>query len=417
MLLDVNGDVRLHLRMHDNILLINGISYAVDNVAKTFLRVCNEIGGEKIVLDDKTIDDIVGKLEYEYSGNLRDDLISFFERVYDAYYQNHSQLTNKKVDYRNGLSPVMMVLSLTYRCNNNCVFCYAGGSRCTNELTTEQWKRILDKLWEIGIPIINFSGGEPSLREDLTELVNYSNKFITGLISNGTLLSKSLCYSLKQAKIGHVQVSIESYDAIAHDSMTRVKGSWRKTVEGIENAVASGLNVHTNTTLMTGNCDPVGMVLFLNDLGVRKIAFNSVFSTDYILKGKEKGIDGDDEGKKLTDKMRESLIIADELKMKIDWLSPPCYNLFNPFKLGLGMNKCSAAKYDMSINPSGIVIPCQTWINGNCGNILTDKWEDIWNSKDAMNARKPHQKEECVGCSWEIMCEGSCPLGCGVRER
>jgi len=87
-------------------------------------------------------------------------------------------------------APLRMDLALTFRCQNNCVHCYAGGPHETPELTTEQWKGVIDRLHQIGVFILTFTGGEPTLREDLPELLLYGqNKgIVTGLITNGRKL-------------------------------------------------------------------------------------------------------------------------------------------------------------------------------------------------------------------------------------
>ena len=77
-----------------------------------------------------------------------------------------------------------MDLALTYRCNNNCAHCYNARPRQQNELSTAEWKRILDKLWDIGVPHIVFTGGEPTLRDDLPELVAYAEKKGDGINEN-----------------------------------------------------------------------------------------------------------------------------------------------------------------------------------------------------------------------------------------
>jgi hypothetical protein len=68
-------------------------------------------------------------------------------------------------------APYRMDLAVTYRCNNDCAHCYNARERNFPELTTEQWFQIIDKLWELGIPHLVFTGGEASLRNDLPELI------------------------------------------------------------------------------------------------------------------------------------------------------------------------------------------------------------------------------------------------------
>jgi len=74
----------------------------------------------------------------------------------------------------NPTAPYRMDLALTYRCNNACAHCYNARSRNYPELSTQEWFSILDKLWALGIPHIVFTGGEPTLRDDLAELIHHA---------------------------------------------------------------------------------------------------------------------------------------------------------------------------------------------------------------------------------------------------
>ena len=153
-------------------------------------------------------------------------------------------------------APLRMDLALTFRCQNDCVHCYAGGPHETPELTTTQWKSVIDKLSEIGVFILTFTGGEPTLREDLPELLLYAqNKgMVTGLISNGRKLKdKAFVDLLEKSGLDFVQVTLESHKPQVHDKMTSEKGSWKETVAGIQNAVQSQIYVSTNTTLSKHN--------------------------------------------------------------------------------------------------------------------------------------------------------------------
>ncbi|HEX7556482.1 MAG TPA: PqqD family peptide modification chaperone, partial [Leptolinea sp.] len=71
-------------------------------------------------------------------------------------------------------APYRMDLALTYRCNNNCAHCYNARPRSFPEMTTKLWKQVIKRCWDIGIPHIIFTGGEPTLRDDLPELIAYA---------------------------------------------------------------------------------------------------------------------------------------------------------------------------------------------------------------------------------------------------
>ena len=150
-------------------------------------------------------------------------------------------------------APYRMDLALTYRCNNNCSHCYNARPRSFSEISTDEWKKILDGLWDIGIPHIIFTGGEPTLRDDLPELIAYAEQKgqITGLNTNGRRLSDpAYVQSLVDAGLDHVQITLESHDPAIHDEMVSLQGAWLETVAGIKNVLKTRLYLMTNTTIL-----------------------------------------------------------------------------------------------------------------------------------------------------------------------
>ena len=109
-------------------------------------------------------------------------------------------------------APYRMDLALTYRCNNSCSHCYNARPRNFPELETEEWKRIIDRVWDLGIPHIVFTGGEPTLRTDLIELISYAEQkgMVTGLNTNGRRLKDpKFGEQLVAAGLDHVQITLE----------------------------------------------------------------------------------------------------------------------------------------------------------------------------------------------------------------
>ncbi len=137
----------------------------------------------------------------------------------------------KEPEYGKMKAPIRIDLALTYRCNNNCPHCYAGGPRQTKELTTEEWKKVIRKADDFEVPNVVFTGGESLMRPDLDELVAYcqSRDIVTGLITNGRLLTKDRVASLKKAGLDYVQITIESPDPAIHNkcaAQTRSRRPW-----------------------------------------------------------------------------------------------------------------------------------------------------------------------------------------------
>ena len=93
-----------------------------------------------------------------------------------------------------------------WHCNQKCLHCYAAGQPMgqTEELSTEQWKTILQTLRSSNIPQVTFTGGEPTLRDDLVELVRSAEWFVTRLNTNGRRLTPALCAGLYEASLDSV---------------------------------------------------------------------------------------------------------------------------------------------------------------------------------------------------------------------
>jgi MoaA/NifB/PqqE/SkfB family radical SAM enzyme len=147
-------------------------------------------------------------------------------------------------------------------------------------MDTDTWKAVLDRVWQVSIPHVCFTGGEATMREDLVELVAYAEGLglVTGLLTNGRRLSDAAyVQALIAAGLDHVQITLESHDEAVHDSMQGVSGAWRETVQGVRNAVAASLYTITNTTLTRENVAEIERtVTFIASLGMPAFACNSL---------------------------------------------------------------------------------------------------------------------------------------------
>jgi radical SAM protein with 4Fe4S-binding SPASM domain len=314
-------------------------------------------------------------------------------------------------------APLRMDLALTFKCQNDCIHCYAGGPHETPELSTVQWKSVIDKLSEIGIFILTFTGGEPTLREDLPELLLYAqNKgMVTGLISNGRKLKdKAYVNLLEKSGLDFVQVTLESQKSEIHDKMTNAKGSWRETIEGIKNAVQSQIYVSTNTTLSKNNVDDfLSTIDFIKSLGVDAFGCNSLIYSG-------KATDASQEFALSTEDLKTLLPLirnkAQMIGLKFLWYTPTQYCNFDPVSLGLGVKSCTAAMINACVGPNGDVYPCQSYFE-SLGNILAEPWEKIWNHPLAERIRRrEYVEDKCKNCNELQVCGGGCPLELQNKE-
>lgn len=265
-----------------------------------------------------------------------------------------------------------------WNCNQHCLHCYAAGQKYSNgeELGTEDWKKIIEKCKKARIPQLTFTGGEPTMREDLCELLKEARWFITRLNTNGVKLTREYCERLKEAELDNVQITFYSWDEQIHNRLTG-SAQYRKTVEGIKNALASGLSVNVNTPLCTWNADYVETVKFLKSLGVTYVTCSGLIPAG-------NAVTDDSQNTRLTrEQIRKAVEDAAaycwEHGMEISFTSPGWIEETDLQKMRLEVPSCGAALSNMAVTPDGSVVACQSCLDRESfGNILTTEWKTIW---------------------------------------
>jgi radical SAM protein with 4Fe4S-binding SPASM domain len=312
-------------------------------------------------------------------------------------------------------APYRMDLALTYRCNNDCSHCYNESHRDGDELSVSAWKIVLSRLWTTGIPHIVFTGGEPTLYPDLAELIRYAGSLgqITGLNTNGRKLKdQSFITDLVDAGLDHVQITLESHLESIHDRMVTRQGAWNDTILGIQNALSQKLFVMTNTTLLKENSRYLPETLeFLAEMGVPTVGLNAL-----IYSGNGRNIGTGLDESELPDLLEKARAITARYHQRLIWYTPTQYCRFDPVQMQLGVKGCTAALYNMCIEPDGSVIPCQSFYTP-LGNIQTDPWDSIWNHPLASRLRnRSLAPSKCLVCSFFTECGGGCPLESGIKN-
>jgi radical SAM protein with 4Fe4S-binding SPASM domain len=306
-------------------------------------------------------------------------------------------------------APYRLDLALTYRCNNRCLHCYNEASRAKQEYSRAEWLAVLDRAWQIGIPHVVFTGGEPTLRPDLPDLIAHAESLglITGLNTNGRLLADpAYLHQLVDAGLDHVQITLESHAEVIHNEIVASPHAWQETVASIRAALATPLFVMTNTTLLACNSPDLAETLsFLAELGVPTIGLNGLIHSG--------------RGAANPQALREDALPAllDIAKahaassgQRLIWYTPTQYCHFNPVESGLGVKGCTAARYNMCVEPDGSVLPCQSYYQ-SLGNILKDEWASIWESELAVSIReRRYAPHGCRVCDLLPACGGGCPL-------
>ena len=304
----------------------------------------------------------------------------------------------------------LMVSAMTrdglWHCNQKCLHCYAAGQTLgeTPELTTDQWRELLEKLRRANIPQVTFTGGEPTLRPDLPELVEAAQWFVTRLNTNGRLLTPELCRRLFEASLDSVQVTLYAARREVHNALVGAEG-FDDTVQGIRNAAAAGLIVSVNTPLCSLNRDYAETLRFIHGLGVRYVTCSGLIPTGSAAGEESRATRLSQE--ELTDILRRAAETAHGLGMELDFTSPGWLPEEALRDMGLHLiPSCGACLSNMALAPDGTVLPCQSWLEGpGLGNLLTDDWSGIWDGEPCRRIRAESAKMEHI-C--QLRQEGGC---------
>lgn len=334
--------------------------------------------------------------------------------------------------------PVLSEVALTARCNLRCAFCYyglgggaqplasGGGTDCPGvrpvpagvenkarkgEMTTSEVVRVLRVIYEQArVPSVSFTGGEPSLRRDLPELVAAAIDIglRANLITNGTLVTRGLAESLAAAGLSSAQVSLEGASPAVHDAITGVAGSHERSLAGVAHLREAGISVHTNTTLNRLNLEEAVRIprLITGELGLERFSMNLVIPSgsagarhDILLRYAEVG-----------EIVERVLTASQDCHAEFMWYSPTPACMFNPIPRGLGNKGCAACDGLLSVDCDGGVLPCSSWPEP-VGNLLKESFDDVWSSRRAAALRgKSEAHSRCHRCESFAACQGACPL-------
>lgn len=240
------------------------------------------------------------------------------------------------------------------------------------------------------------------MREDLAELVEYARWFVTRLNTNGVRLTKELCKSLYEASLDSVQITIysdkpEIHDRLVGAGLPGTEGCWEKTVEGLRNALAAGLNVSVNTPLCRENGNYIGLLHFLQKEGVEYVTCSGLIETG---NASSQSSVADQIGVEEMDVLLENAAAyCAEHGMELSFTSPGRATPAVLKRLGIAVPMCGACLSNMAVAPDGSVVPCQSWLGENAvlGNMLTDDWKKIWN-KETCRAIRDMKEETSLFC-------------------
>ena len=272
-------------------------------------------------------------------------------------------------------APYRTDLALTYRLDKSGALDPGARKRVDRELSTEEWQQVLDKLWEVGVPHVCFTGGEPTLREDLIDLVRYAEELgqVTGLLTTGCCLQdQAYLDELLLAGLDHLQITLTSHQAEVHDRIVGVEGAWKQATAGLRNAIAGDIYVVVHIIVTPENADTVTeTVSYLAEAGVPAIALSSPLKDA-----------AEEVAQKLQKALEEAQSAVYAQGMTLVWDLATPYSRVNPIETETEISSDQVVRQHLYVEPDGDALPAQGH-NVVLGNILRDPWEIIWDKGEA----------------------------------
>lgn len=318
---------------------------------------------------------------------------------------NGSKLLSK------GDGDLILSWNVTKRCNLFCEHCYRESDmkHYNDELTLDEGKKLIDGIAKTKkFKILILSGGEPLLRNDIYDLIEYTlEKGIMPVLgTNATMIDKSTALKLKNSGIKALGISLDSCNSKEHDLFRSSKGAFDKTIEGIKNAVELGIKVQVNTTITKNNVNEFDDILELSE----NLGASALHPFFLVEAGRGKKISD----KKLDDKSYiEALeyILKRSKNTKLE-IKPTCAPQYIAIANELGINMrftrgCIAGISYCCILPNGKVNVCP-YMPVEAGDLREKSFDEVWENSEVFNNLRNRENYfgSCSTCMNFNICGG-----------
>ncbi|WP_017212864.1 putative heme d1 biosynthesis radical SAM protein NirJ1 [Clostridium beijerinckii] len=326
-----------------------------------------------------------------------------------------------------GRGPVV-AWNCTKTCNLKCKHCYASSDnkRYDEELALDESKKFIDDLKDFNVPALLFSGGEPLMKENILELLDYASqrKIRSTISTNGTLLDKDVCKSLKKINLGYVGVSLDGIGS-NHDAFRGVNGAFDSALRGIRNCIEVDQKVGLRFTINKNNYKELEDIFkLIKEEKIPRVCFYHL-----VYSGRGSKMVDEDITKEET-RQALDLIISKAIEfgpsveiLTVDNHADAVYtylkslekfkdksdNILKLLKTN-GGNRSGMAFANVDF--FGNVHPDQFTWQHTFGNVKEEKFGSIWRNSEneilnGLRNRKELLKGRCSSCKWLNVCNGN----------
>jgi mycofactocin radical SAM maturase len=305
-------------------------------------------------------------------------------------------------------APICLTWELTYACNLSCVHCLSSsGRRDPGELSTAECKAVIDELERMQVFYVNIGGGEPTVRPDFWELVDYATEHHVGVkfSTNGVKITPAVAQRLATSDYVDVQISLDGATAEIND-VVRGAGSYDTALRAMQNLYDAGFKGFKISVVMTRQ-----NISQLDDFKAIADRFDAQLRITR-LRPSGRG----------ADVWNELHVTAEQQRELYDWLVAHGDNVLTGdsfFHLAgygdgamPGLNLCGAGRVVCLIDPVGDVYACPFAIHDNflAGNVRGDGgFTSVWRESSLFTSlREPQSGGACTSCSAFDSCRGGC---------
>ncbi|MDF0529198.1 mycofactocin radical SAM maturase [Tsukamurella sp. 8F] len=304
-------------------------------------------------------------------------------------------------------APICLTWELTYACNLECAHCLSSsGRRDPRELTTQQCKAVIDELERMQVFYVNIGGGEPTIRPDFWELVEYSVAHKVGVkfSTNGVRIDRGKAEFLARTPYVDVQISLDGATAEVNDYV-RGPGSYDTALRALRNLRDAGFTDAKISVVVTRQ--NVGQ---LDEFKAIADEYGATLRLTR-LRPSGRGADVWDELHPLPEQQRD--LYEWLLRNGENVLTGDSFFHLAAFGESLpGLNLCGAGRVVCLIDPVGDVYACPFAIHDTfkAGNLLADGgFRRVWQQSDLFaDLRAPQTGGACASCHAYDSCRGGC---------
>jgi pyrroloquinoline quinone biosynthesis protein E len=307
--------------------------------------------------------------------------------------------------------PVSLLAELTHRCPLQCPYCSnpLDLERAGRELDTATWCRVLDEATALGVLQTHFSGGEPTARRDLVDLVRHAAGLgqYSNLITSGVLLDQAKLDALIEAGLDHLQLSIQDSRGDSADRIGGHRDGHARKMRLAAMVTAAGLPLTINAVVHRQNLDHLGEIIDLAiELGAQRLEVAHVQYHGWALVNRSALMPTREQSERAIELVREA---RERLKgvLAIDYVVPDYYARYpKPCMGGWG-------RQNLNVTPSGKVLPChaaETITSLSFDSVTERPLAEIWYWSAAFNAFRgtDWMPEPCRSCERRTVDFGGC---------